>query len=82
MAVSSYSIQFSYGLIQNVLIIDIGSKKISLGNYGVDDRKLEIRQSLGEITLFKIPFPGCRIPIFFNFTIGGEIGFSIIKCRF
>ena len=72
-----YSIQFSYGLIQNVLIIDIGSKKISLGNYGVDDRKLEIRQSLGEITLFKIPFPGCPIPIFFNFIIGGEIGFSI-----
>ena len=72
-----YEIGLDDGEIKNELCLDTSLITIKLGNPGVFSNKNQKKKKLGTIPLFTIPFPGCPIPISFNFEINGELGFSV-----
>ncbi len=72
-----YEIGLSDGEIKNELNLDCSIVNLKIGNSGVTSNKNQKKKKLGEIPLFKIPFPGCPIPISFNFEITVDIGFSV-----
>lgn len=72
-----YEIELSNEEIKNELCLDSSFITLKLGNSGVFSNKEQKKKELGKIPLFKIPFPGCPIPISINFEISGNIGFSV-----